>query len=130
MMGLEAQAEAVGGAVHALHGIQDVLFLRWQMDNQPRDIQALWAGPDAQEKRDALEERWLVDYNEIIQQFEEHKHANLVKNFHNTMSAFYRPGSVEFLERYGTVDEATNTIRHDTPMGSKAAAFVVSRSSA
>ncbi len=117
LMKLEVQAEEAGGRVHALHGMEDVMVLRWRMETQPREVQALWAGPDAQAKRDALEERWLVDHNRIIQQIAEHKHERLIQQFHDYMNAFYRPGSVEFLERYGSYDAESHTIRYDTEIG-------------
>lgn len=117
LMKLGKQADEAGGGVHALQGIQDVLVLRWRMESQPREVQAIWAGPDAEAKRDALETRWLVDYKRIIQQFAEQKHESLLEDYHNQMGAFYRPGSVEFLERYGSYDPETNRILYDTAIG-------------
>jgi|GEM_PF-6904897 len=114
LMKLDQQARAQGGRVHSLQGILEVLILRWRSSLIPRDVQTLWAGPDSEAKLQTLLDRWNKDikvknaiYPEVTQKRLKHEHDNFFK-------AFYRPGIIEFFERYGSYNAQTHSFDLNT----------------
>jgi len=104
LMKLQKQARAQGGDVHSLQGMLETLFQRWRIDLIPIGLEKIWAGPDGEERADALHERWLEELKPKNAHFSPADQARLRKNLENYMKAYYQPGCVELLERYGKYD--------------------------
>ncbi len=109
LLKLDQQARKQGGRVHSLQGMIDVAFLRWRIDTVPQNVQTLWATDDSEEKQQALAERWDDDLKVKNAHYGESTQKRLKRDHDNYMTAFYKPGSVEVLERCGRYDAATDS---------------------
>lgn len=114
LMSMDKQAKAQGGRVHSLMGQIEVQTLRWRIELVPRNVQELFAGPDADAKRQVLLDRWIIDRDAKFTKYPEATREQLKTNHNNYMNAIFAPGCVEYLERFGKYDAQTHGYDLDT----------------
>ncbi|MCB9838464.1 MAG: hypothetical protein H6813_03930 [Phycisphaeraceae bacterium] len=114
LMKLDKQAREQGGRVHSLMGILDVVLLRWRADTIPMGTLEVFAGPDAEAKRQVLVDRWAADCLRKNAHYPEYKQKQLKQDHDNYMEAIYPVGCVEFFERFGKYNAQTHSFDLDT----------------